>query len=86
MNKKFCQYGVTIENCCRDTDCIDCTKGVEECEKPPLGLKPRWVHDEQRMNAILNAMERFTESNKAIPKEWIAELGELCIRNWKGTV
>lgn len=29
MNKIYCQYGVTISNCCRFEDCINCTKWKE---------------------------------------------------------
>lgn len=44
--------------------------------KPPLGLKPRTIHDEQRRDEIINACNRYIEAKKAIPYEWIEELFE----------
>lgn len=46
-------------------------------KKPPLGLKPKWVHDEERKLEILDAIERYSEAEKSIPKEWVIELREL---------
>jgi len=48
-------------------------------EKPPLGLKPRYVHDDQRITEILEAMNRYVTSNQRmkIPHEWTKELGDL---------
>ena len=48
-----------------------------QTKKPPLGLKPKWVHDYERKCEILDAMERYSEVNFPIPKEWITELREL---------
>lgn len=47
-------------------------------EKPPLGLKPQDIYDkechEARIIEILDAMMRYTEAQKPVPKEWINEL------------
>lgn len=43
-------------------------------QKPPLGLKPRCVHDGERAMAIMAAMKRYIEKHKPIPKEWADEL------------
>jgi len=43
----------------------------------PLGIKPRWLHDSCRITDILNAMERYADSNVPIPKVWVEELKEL---------
>lgn len=45
--------------------------------KPPIGLKPRWLHDSSRASEILDAIERYTDANMSIPKAWIAELKDL---------
>jgi len=45
--------------------------------KPPLGLKPKWVHDDQRKIEILQAIERYNIAGIAIPKEWQEELNNL---------
>lgn len=50
---------------------------VKYVEKPPLGLKPRYIHNSQRMVEILHAMERYSNARKPIPIEWINELGDL---------
>lgn len=45
--------------------------------KPPLGLRPKWLSDEQRLEEILAASERYIEANKELPQEWMIELIEL---------
>lgn len=46
-------------------------------EKPPLGLKPRRIHDEERVNELANAIHRYVNNVKEIPIEWIEEYNEL---------
>ena len=46
-------------------------------QKPPIGLKPRWLHDSSRASDILDAIERYTDANMSIPKSWIVELKDL---------
>lgn len=45
--------------------------------KPPLGLKPKYIHDKARVKEILDAMERYSYQRFPIPIEWIEELREL---------
>ena len=45
--------------------------------KPPLGLKPRFIHDEQRLGEVKTAIIRYYESSKKLPLEWIEEYNEL---------
>ena len=45
--------------------------------KPPLGLKPKRIHDKNRALEILEAMTRYIEDGSDIPKEWVEELKEL---------
>ena len=45
--------------------------------KPPIGLTPRWVIDEQRFVDILNAIVRYAADNRPIPDEWVEELAEI---------
>lgn len=56
-----------------------CSNGeaATECSVPPLGLMPRYIHDEKRITAIKAAIERYSEAHKAIPIEWITEYNEL---------
>ena len=45
--------------------------------KPPIGLKPKKIHDLERRVAIMIAMKRYVENDKKIPREWIIEFDEL---------
>lgn len=46
-------------------------------ERPPLGLIPRWVKDEQRYIEVCAAISRYYNAGKKIPIEWIEEYNEL---------
>lgn len=46
-------------------------------DKPPIGIKPRYIHDGERLREILNAMDRYSRALKHIPGEWIDELRDL---------
>jgi len=46
-------------------------------KKPPLGIKPRYVHDHERLAEIIGAMGRYSGVGKRIPGEWIHELKDL---------
>ena len=50
-------------------------------EKPVLGLKPRYLHDEERQEAIRAAIYRYVEAGKDIPNEWLDEYSEIYKRN-----
>lgn len=50
---------------------------TKNSQKPPLGLKPRYIHDSQRIDEILCAIERYTDANMSIPKSWVEELRDL---------
>jgi len=46
--------------------------------KPPLGLKPKWIHDQQRQGEIMAAINRYLEAGKTPPKEWAIEFASYC--------
>lgn len=48
-----------------------------DVEKPPLGLKPLFIHNEHRLNEIMEAIKNYSNANKSIPKEWVNELENL---------
>ena len=50
---------------------------VKYSKKPPLGIKPKYVHDHERLVEIIGAMGRYSGVGKRIPGEWIHELKEL---------
>lgn len=49
-----------------------------QLEKPPLGVMPRHIWDRKRQTELAEAMQRYLEAGKHIPKEWIDEYNELC--------
>lgn len=44
---------------------------------PPVGLVPKWVRREERIDEILEAIESYSAHGKPVPPFWIAELREL---------
>ena len=64
-------------NCCGLTDC-SWKVNEPQIKKPPLGLTPKWIMDEHRMQDIHEAIMRYKQSNKEIPSEWIEEYISLC--------
>jgi hypothetical protein len=45
--------------------------------KPPIGLRPRYIVTQQRIQEILEAMLRYNQANKKFPAEWVLELDDL---------
>ena len=45
--------------------------------KPPLGIKPRAIHDRERACAILHAMIRYSAAGKTVPSIWRDEVRDL---------
>jgi len=52
------------------------TEGV----KPPLGIKPREIHEEERCKELISAMARYFNAGILIPLAWTEELLELLER------
>lgn len=48
--------------------------------RPPLGLKPRKLHDQHRQDQIEEAIERYMRDDKPLPLEWVEEYNELVKR------
>jgi hypothetical protein len=56
-------------------------------EKPPLGLKPRLVHDSERISELVLAIDRYTWDHSTGIKyrpdrirEWAEEIAEIATR------
>ena len=63
----------------------DCSQQNNQ-EKPPIGLVPKIIRQEQRLNEIIEAINRYFEAKKRIPDEWIEEYHELIYqlnKTWK---
>jgi len=52
-------------------------KNKKAAAKPPIGLKPRHLHDTARIKDIYAVMGGYIDAGKKIPKEWTTELYEL---------
>lgn len=48
--------------------------------KPPIGVKPRNLHDEERANALDEAIARYLNEDLPFPIEWATEWNELRAR------
>jgi len=46
-------------------------------DKPPLGLVPRKIRENERLVEVKDAIIRYMDASKPIPQEWIDELNEL---------
>ena len=49
---------------------------IRKMVKSPLGLMPRQLHIESRMNDIREAIVRYQDAGMEIPQEWIEEWNE----------
>lgn len=49
-------------------------------EKPPVGVKPRWIMDELRFDELVQAFGRHFKGCYPIPIEWVEEYNEICER------
>lgn len=52
-------------------------KRAEQLFAPPLGLRPREIVVQTRINEISAAIGRYTAEHKLIPREWFEEYYEL---------
>ena len=53
---------------------------MNRTEKPPLGIIPRHLHIEKRIDEIKFAIERYIAQKIPIPIEWFEEYNELVIK------
>lgn len=49
-------------------------------KKPPIGLRPRWIAEEERLKEIAAACRRYHKDEVPIPQHWIYEMVELIER------
>ena len=52
-------------------------KELEQIVKPPIGLRPKWASDKERLNEVRSAIVRYYDAELKIPVEWIKEHNEL---------
>ena len=51
--------------------------------KPPLGLRPRYLHDEERLTELRDCIDRHTDGRYPIQLEWVIEYNELVTKYTK---
>jgi len=56
-------------------------KELEQIIKPPIGLRPKWVSDKERLNEVRSAIVRYYDAELKIPIEWIEEYNHLTDSN-----
>ena len=56
---------------------------IRRTTKPPLGVMPRFVADERRLEELKEAMMRFISANWPINVEWLTEYNEIIERYTK---
>ncbi|HZK00942.1 MAG TPA: hypothetical protein VFC79_13075 [Tissierellaceae bacterium] len=47
------------------------------CRDNPIGIMPRWLHIEQRLNKLNEVMQSYIDKNIAVPSEWVEEYIDL---------
>ncbi|MGM0971123.1 MAG: hypothetical protein ACQEWR_21440 [Bacillota bacterium] len=45
--------------------------------EPPIGVMPKWIHDERRAEDLAAAIERRISARLEIPIEWFEEYNNL---------
>ncbi len=53
---------------------------MKQSKKPPIGVKPRRLVEEERIVVLQEAIERYLEANRAIPTAIFEEYNELVNR------
>lgn len=70
-------YTEAIKNIAKSfQECVGDIKPMID-EKPSIGVKPRFIHDEQRAEELSGAIMRYIQANRRIPTEWLEEYNEL---------
>ncbi|MEK5008325.1 hypothetical protein MHI11_14235 [Bacillus sp. FSL K6-3312] len=46
-------------------------------KEPPIGVMPKWIHDERRVEDLAAAIERRITERLEIPLEWFEEYNNL---------
>ena len=64
-------------------------KGIDftKIKKPPLGITPRNIHEEKRIEELIGGIQRYTEADNICPAliSWCEELRDLIIARWRQT-
>ena len=58
---------------------------VTQTVKPPLGIMPRHIHEENRLSQLQLALKRYAEAGWPAKPEWLEEIKELERRAFRHT-
>jgi hypothetical protein len=47
--------------------------------KPPIGIMPKYLHQEQRRRELKEAIERYLDAGLVVNEDWIKEYNELTL-------
>ena len=72
---------ITELNCASNYYAVKSIGTIETTQKPPLGLKPKYIHEAERKQEICDAMMRYAEAKMPVPVEWVSELNGLLNSN-----
>jgi hypothetical protein len=53
---------------------------IKMSERPPLGIMPRYIWNEKRLEDLRDAIYRYISAVRPVPAEWIEEYNELLQR------
>ncbi len=59
---------------CEAYDVVEVNK---KAKKPPIGLKPKKIVDEERFLEVCAAISRYYNDEREIPVEWVEEYNQL---------
>jgi hypothetical protein len=51
--------------------------------KPPLGIKPKFIREAQRAEDIKQAIYRYLSEGMVVPVEWLVEYNEILKNTFK---
>jgi hypothetical protein len=61
----------------KDSAYIYTDKKAQQETKPPLGLRPQYIVELQRIQEIFDAIIRYKKASLIVPSKWIEELARL---------
>jgi YD repeat-containing protein len=67
-----------LEKILENDEVICSIEYLEDISKPPFGLKPKYIHDEERKEECHNSIVRYLERGKKVPIEWLEEYNSYC--------
>lgn len=70
-----CDYSAVC--ICRVSRHIEPIKHEQPVVKPPLGIMPKYIWDEKRLDNLLAAIGRYSAVKKPIPELWVEEYNQL---------